>query len=76
MLPGFTGYAGNAQHGSPVTDNAKASPPMILQGAVLAGIAAPGCTIECYCSLFTYKCYERCDGRITRSWDNGWCVSW
>jgi hypothetical protein len=76
MLPGFTGYSTNHENKIPSnqgfgtgTINSKA------QGITLAGIAGPGCTIECYCSLFTYKCYERCDGRVVRAWDNGWCFS-
>jgi hypothetical protein len=72
MLPGFTGHAVESSH--VVRDGAHQG---IAgnQGVALAGIPAPGCTIECYCSFFTYKCYERCNGRITRSWDNGWCIS-
>jgi hypothetical protein len=77
MLPGFTGYT--TRHESEILSNQGFGMRITnqeAQGITLAGIAGPGCVIDCYCSFFTYKCYERCDGRIVRAWDNGSCVSW
>lgn len=78
MLPGFTGYIHIKRHESEILSNQRFGVRMTnqnAQGITLAGGAGPSCTIECYCSLFTYKCYERCNGQIVRAWDNGWCAS-
>jgi hypothetical protein len=74
MIPGFTGNAASVSGVSLAVGASHSGFPH--QGVALAGIPQPGCTVECYCSLFTYKCYERCDGRVIRAWDGGWCVSW
>lgn len=75
MLPGFIRFECDTSYRRPVVANGPPPAPMVIQAVTPANLAAPGCTIECYCSIFTYKCYERCNGRITRAWDNGWCFS-
>jgi hypothetical protein len=76
MLPGFTGYGANHNVERLRYQRLDTNTPSLdTQGITLAGIPSPGCTVECYCSLFTYKCYERCNGQIVRAWDNGWCAS-
>lgn len=74
MLPGFVGNT--ACIGAHAVTNKGASPGPSGQGVALSGIPQPGCVTECHCSLFSYKCYDICDGRVVRVWDNGWCVSW
>lgn len=76
MLLGFTGYRAIYKVESLSNQRLDMNTSSLsTQGITLAGGAGPGCTVECYCSLFTYTCYERCDGRVVRSWDNGWCAS-
>jgi hypothetical protein len=74
MLPGFTGDGATYKVERLRYQKLDMSNPILnTKSITLAGGAGPGCVIDCYCSSFTYKCYERCDGKVVRAWDNGWC---
>lgn len=77
MLPGFIDYEANHTVESLKYQRLDINTTNInTQDISIAGIPNPGCVTECYCSLFQYTCYERCNGQIVRVWDAGWCFGW